>query len=68
MAKGNVVSTEDLRRKDIRHDLRQLGIIVAAAGLVAFFLPPGELVSSDNALLLALAGSAAWAAASLIHP
>ncbi|MGR3914646.1 MAG: hypothetical protein OD918_09055 [Gammaproteobacteria bacterium] len=68
MAADNITSSEDLRRKEVRHDLRQLGIIVVAAGLVAFFLPNSELVSSQNALIFALAGAATWACVSLTRP
>lgn len=68
MTDNQFLSTEELRRKDIRHDLRQFSVIVAAARLVAFFLPQSQLVSSENALILALAGVAAWAVASLMRP
>ena len=68
MTDRQFLSTEELRRKDIRHDLRQFGVIVVAAGLVAFFLPQSQLVSSENALILALAGGAGWAVASLTRP
>ena len=54
---------ENRRRENVRRDIRQLGLLMLLAGVVAFFLDPGTPDLKSGAF--ALAGYVSWGIATL---